>query len=85
MSITVGMVFAGGMPIMFPLILASLVLRYFSMKYLFIYANRPPPIIDRLFAKATPVFLIVAILAYSVNATWALGVEQIFTPKTRLF
>lgn len=85
MSITVGMTFAGGMPIMFPLILAAIVLRYFSMKYLFIHANRPPPISDRLLAKTTPVFLLVALIAYSANTTWALGVEQIFTPKTRLF
>lgn len=70
---------------MFPLMLASIVLRYFSMKYLFIYANRPPPVTDRLLAKATPVLLFVAIIAYSANTTWALGVEQIFTPKTRLF
>jgi hypothetical protein len=73
-AIVVGMAFAGGMPIMFPLILAALLVRYFSIKYLFIYVNKPTKITDRLIASKTSVILMVAFFAYTMNSVWALGV-----------
>jgi hypothetical protein len=79
------MIFAGGMPIMFPLILAALLVRYFSIKYLFIYANKPPKITDRLIAKKTSLLLLIAFFAYTINSIWALGVESIFQPTVLLF
>lgn len=85
MSIIVGMAFAGGMPIMFPLILLSLVVRYFSMKYLFIYTSKPPKLTDRLIATKMPHLLFIIVIVYIANTVWALGVEQIFTPNKRLF
>lgn len=68
------MVFAGGMPIMFPLTLAALLVRYFSIKYLFIYVNKPPKLTDRLLATKTSLILMVAFFAYTINSVWALGV-----------
>jgi hypothetical protein len=79
------MIFAGGMPIMFPLVLAALIVRYFSIKYLFIYVNKPPKLTDRLIAKKTSFIMLIAFFAYTVNSVWALGVEKIFPPKTALF
>lgn len=85
MSIIAGMAFAGGMPIMFPLILLSLLVRYFSIKYLFIYTSKFPKITDRLIAAKIPHLLFIVIVVYVANAIWALGVEQIFTPNKRSF
>lgn len=47
-EIVVGIVFAGGMPILFPLILLALITKFIAIKYLFVYANRPPMCTDRL-------------------------------------
>lgn len=68
------MIFAGGMPVMFPLILAALIVRYFSIKYLFIYVNKPPKLTDRLIAKKTSTILLIVFFAYAINSVWALGV-----------
>jgi hypothetical protein len=40
MAIIVGLVFAGAMPVLFPLIFAALVIRFFSLKYLLIIHQR---------------------------------------------
>lgn len=70
---------------MFPLILAALIVRYFSIKYIFIYVNKPPELTDRLIAKKTSLILLIAYFAYAINSVWALGVEKILKPNITLF
>ena len=74
MSIIVGMAFAGGIPLMFPLILLSLIVKYFSMKYLFIYTSKFPKLTDRFIVAKIPQILLITIFLYVVNTIWALGV-----------
>lgn len=79
------MVFAVGLPILFPLILAALIVRFFSLKYLFIYVNRPPRLTNSHLASTTSAILFVAILCFTINGIWALGVEQVFSPTYAVF
>lgn len=74
MSIIVGMGFAGGIPLMFPLILLSLIVKYFSIKYLFIYTSKLPKLTDRFIVARIPQILLIAVFLYVVNTIWALGV-----------
>ena len=85
MAIIVGLVFAGAMPVLFPLIFAALVIRFFSLKYLLLNANNPPKITDRLMARRIPTIIIVGIIVYTMNVIGALGVEAIFDSKYHSF
>lgn len=85
MAIIVGLVFAGAMPVLFPLILVALTIRFYSLKYLLLNANNPPKITNRLIAKLIPTIIIVGIVVYTMNVIWALGTETIFDPKYHSF
>ena len=81
MAIVAGLVFAGAMPVLIPLILAALIIRLYSLKYLLLNTNNPPRITDRLMARRIPTIIIVGIIVYTMNVIWALGVESIFDSK----
>jgi hypothetical protein len=85
MAVIVGLVFAGAMPVLFPLILAALIIRFYSLKYILLNANNPPKITDGLMARRIPTIIIVGIVVYTMNVIWALGVESIFDPKYNSF
>lgn len=74
MALVVGLVFAGSMPVLFPLILTALIIRFYSLKYLLLNDNNAPKITDRLMASRIPSIIIVGILVYTMNVIWALGV-----------
>lgn len=81
MAIVVGLVFAGAMPVLLPLILLALIIRFYSLKYLLLNVNNAPRITDRLIARRIPTIIIVGVVVYTMNAIWALGVENIFDSK----
>ena len=70
----VGFIFAGVMPILIPLLLIALTLKYFTTKYLFLHLNQPPPITDRTLANKIPPILLFIITTYMLNSIWGLGV-----------
>lgn len=72
--ILVGFTFAGGLPILIPILLATLIIKYFTTKYLFLHFNKPPPITDRTLANKIPPILLFTITAYLLNSIWAFGV-----------
>ena len=70
----VGFIFAGSMPILIPILLITLTIKYFITKYIFLHFNTPPPITDTTLAnKITPILLF-TITAYLLNSIWAFGV-----------
>ena len=74
MSIIVGMTFAGLMPILIPLILLNLIIKFFIFKYTFVYFNHVKKITDRLISDKCYAILIISCLAYCFNSIWGLGV-----------
>lgn len=85
MVIFVCLLFAGAMPIMIPILCASLALMFLISKYLFIYCSQVSRLTDRLLADKSPTFLFIAISGYVVNSIWAFGCEYIFKPEIALF
>lgn len=73
MSVIVGMAFAGLMPVLIPLVLLNLILKFFLFRYTFVNFNKVSNVTDRLIAdKSTPI-LTIACIAYCLNSIWGLG------------
>jgi len=79
------MLFSGGSPIMIPIILIGLSLKYLSAKFMFIYFNKIPDVTGPYLVSRTPLLLLVCFIVYFINTIWAYGVEDIFSPLTTLF
>lgn len=80
MLMVVGMMFSGGSPLMIPIILIGLTLKYLSAKFLFIHFNKIPDATGYYLISRTPYILLIAFIVYFVNGVWAFGVEDIFSP-----
>lgn len=78
MLMFVGMIFAGGNPIMLVIVLMGLCLRFLSAKYLLLYCQEVGPATNCFLISKTPSFLLLFFAGYMLNSIWALGVEFIF-------
>lgn len=78
MLMFVGMIFAGGNPIMLVIVLLGLCLRFLSAKYLLLYCQEAGPATNCFLISKTPSFLLLFFAGYMLNSIWALGVEFIF-------
>lgn len=70
---------------MFPLILVTLIAKFYAAKHLFLSMNQPPIITDRTLANKIPPILLFIITGYLLNSIWAFGVEYIFQSQSTLF
>jgi hypothetical protein len=70
----VGFIFAGAMPLLIPVLLLALTVKYFTTKYLLLHLNQPPAITDRTLANKIPPILLFIITTYLLNSIWAFGV-----------